>query len=97
MAQQSIASLPESQQSGAMKDTERAVLRFPAVTLPTGERLHVFEMHTDCWEVWLNCEDADFTGICVAVEKTRQAAIARAVAVFEAAVDELQKPAPVTA
>jgi hypothetical protein len=90
--QQSIGSLPEEQQDAAMGAAEGATERFPSVNLSTGERLHIFEVAPGTWEVWLNCEDADFTGICVAVAKTRQDAVTHAVAVFEAAVEELQKP-----
>jgi hypothetical protein len=89
--QVSVASLPEKQQDGVMAACDDASERYPAAVLPTGERLHVYEQAGE-WHVWLNCEDADFTGICVAVAPTRDEAIARAVAVFEAAADQLQQP-----
>ena len=91
--QLSVSALPKDQQDAAMAGTHAASERHPAVTLPTGQRLHVFKNGADgAWDVWLNCEDADFTGICVAVKPTRQLAIAEAVRVFEAAVEQLQSP-----
>lgn len=77
-----------------MHETEIASQKFPSVALSTGERLHVFEMSPSTWEIWLNCEDSDFTGICVAVGDTRADVVAAAVKVFEAAVAELRKPIP---
>lgn len=76
-----------------MAETEQASEDYPSVPLPTGQRLHVFRTG-ETWDVWLNCEDADFTGICVAVGTTRDDAIREAVRVFEAAVEELQQPYP---
>ena len=96
-SQQSIASLPEEQQDAAMDECRRASEDYPSVALATGQLLHVFK-EGGRWSVWLNCEDADFTGICVAADHcSRDAAIAEAVRVFEAAVEELQKPEPVRA
>jgi hypothetical protein len=92
-AQVSIASLPEHEQDAAMARVDAAVEKYPAIELSTGQRLHVFEQDGE-WDVWLNCEDADFTGICVAAgHRSRDAAIAQAVKVFEAAADALQWPA----
>jgi hypothetical protein len=93
-AQVSVASLPEHEQDAAMDACRRASKDYPSVELPTGQLLHVFQQGGD-WDVWLNCEDADFTGICLAVEGSRDAAVAEAVKVLEAAIEELQK-APVT-
>lgn len=91
--QQSVASLPEPQQDAAMSHVDQAVDKYPAVRLSTGQRLHVFaDANETEWEVWLNCEDMDFTGICVAVARTRQEAVTEAMRVFEAAVDQLQQP-----
>jgi hypothetical protein len=78
-----------------MHDVEVASERYPSV-LVAGHLLHVFETRGE-WEVWLNTEDADFTGLCVSVAATRQDAIANAVRVFEAATEALQQPPPVDA
>lgn len=90
MRQQSVASLPEHQQDTAISAVDRAVELYPSV-LVEGHLLHVCEMHGE-WVVWLNTEDMDFTGLCVAAAPTRDAAVAEAVRVFEAVVVELQKP-----
>lgn len=76
-----------------MSATARASEDYPSVALSTGQLLHVCQMGGE-WEVWINCEDADFTGLCVAVGATRDDAVRDAVAVFEAAEAELQQPPP---
>jgi len=87
-----VNELPEHQQQAAMDECDQAIEQYPAIKLSTGQRLHVFETGGR-WSVWLNCEDADFTGICVAADQsTRDSAIAEAVRVFEAASDALQGP-----
>lgn len=73
-----------------MSAVDRAVEQYPSV-LVEGHLLHVCEMHGE-WQVWLNTEDMDFTGLCVAAGSTRAAVVAEAVRVFEAVVAELQKP-----
>lgn len=74
-----------------MRAVDRAVEQYPSV-LVEGHLLHVCEMDGH-WQVWLNTEDAEFTGLCVSAETTRDAVVAEAVRVFEAVVAELQKPA----
>lgn len=89
-AQQSIASLPEHQQDAAMSKVDHANETYPPVELPTGQSLHV-HCHNGEWDVWLNCEESTFTGLCiVAGAPTREEAVRMAVAVFEAAEAELQ-------
>jgi len=88
--QSSVASLPEKAQDAAMRAVDAAIAEYPAVLLPTGQRLHVF-CQGGAWDVWLNCEDADFTGICVAVQGTRAEAVADAIRVFEAALHALRR------
>lgn len=90
MSQQSVDSLPLGQQDAAMKATERASEQYPSV-LVEDHLLHVCEMG-DGWEVWINCEDADFTGLCVGWGATRDDAVARAVRALEAVVEKLQGP-----
>jgi hypothetical protein len=90
--QQSVASLPEGQQDAAMHENERASESHPSVPVG-GCSLHVCQYDGE-WQVWLNTCDADFTGLCVSVGRTRDIAIAEAVATLEAAVDVLQQPAP---
>lgn len=86
----SVAQLPEHQQDAAMREVDEAREKFPSV-LVAGHLLHVCQMGST-WEVWLNCEDTEFTGLCVSVGVTRDAAIAEAVRVFEAVVEKLQEP-----
>lgn len=74
--QVSVASLPEDQQEAAMHDTEVASERYPSVPVD-GCSLHVFETRGE-WEVWLNNEDHDFTGLCVCVGPSRAHAITEA-------------------
>jgi hypothetical protein len=62
---------------------------YPAV-LVDGHLVHVFEEGHD-WEVWLNCEDSTFSGLCIGVGLTRDAAVRQAVAALEAVVAHLQK------
>lgn len=91
--QQSVASLPSELQDGAMSDTEQASEEYPSIELPTGQRLHVFRMRGgEEWEIWINFEGSDFTGLCVSVAKTRLEAVTEAIKVFSAAIVELQKP-----
>lgn len=89
-AQVSIAQPPEHQQDAAMHRTEIASQRHPS-ELVEGHLVHVCEIGGE-WEVWLNCEDADFTGVCIGVGDTRDEAVAQAVKVLEAAAAHLQQP-----
>lgn len=88
--QMSVSSLPEHQQDAAMHDVDVAIALYPSVQVDDCS-LHIFEMRGE-WEVWLNNEDHDFTGLCVSIGTTRDEAIATAVRILEAAVEELQKP-----
>jgi hypothetical protein len=89
--QVSVASLPEDQQDAAMDAVHRAIEAYPAV-LVEGHLLHVCELHGE-WEVWVNTEDAEFTGLCVSAAPTRDEAVSHAVKVLEAVVAQLQQPA----
>lgn len=93
--QVSVVSLPEEQQDAVMAATDLASAQYPSV-LVKGHLLHVCENAGE-WEVWINCEDRDFTGVCVGAAWTRQAAVQQAVTVLEAVLVELQKPEPVHA
>ena len=66
--------------------------KYPSVPIRTGHRLHICR-NDGYWVAWLNTEVADFDGLCLATGSTRDVAVARAVAVLEAALEELQKPA----
>jgi hypothetical protein len=93
MTQQiSVSQLPEHEQDAAMHATEVASENYSSVRV-AGQSLHVCHMDGE-WQVWLNTEDADFTGLCVSVGQTRDDAVAGAVHALEAAVAELQKPTP---
>lgn len=74
-----------------MAATERASRRYPSVLVAGSNLLHVCEMHGE-WEVWLNTEDMDFTGLCVSAGSTRQEAVTEAVRVLEAVTAKLQEP-----
>lgn len=89
--QQSVASLPEGQQEQAMDENDRATRDYPSIELDAGASLHVCE-HGGEWCVWLNVEDSTFTGLCLSVRPTRDAAVAEAVTVLEQAVEALQRP-----
>lgn len=49
---------------------------FPSVEV-AGHRLHTFES-AEGWEVWLNTEDRDFDGLCLAHGKTKRDVIIEA-------------------
>lgn len=89
--QQSVASLPEHQQDAAMDRADRATAKYPTRELE-GASLHIAKVGSD-WEVWLNCEDSTFTGLCVSAGKSRQDAVTDAVRILEEALDVLQGPA----
>jgi len=88
VAQKSITELPEAQQTAALSDTQRASRDEPSV-LVEGALVHVCEMSGD-YEVWINCEDADFTGLCIAAAPFRYEAIAEAVKTLRAIVRHLE-------
>lgn len=73
-----------------MTDADMASERYHSVPVED-HGLHIFEIRGE-WEVWLNCEDADFTGLCLSIGLTRDAAVAQAVAVLEAVLEALQQP-----
>jgi len=89
--QMSVAELPKQQQTGAMRAAAEAADRFPQIIIRDCG-LHVCEIGGE-WQVWLNTDDATFTGLCVAVGDTRDEAVAEALLTLEAALDKLQGPA----
>ncbi len=64
---------------------------YPAV-LVEGHLVHVFQENGRHWQVWVNTEDLEFTGLCVGTGETRDEAIAVAVKALEAIVEHLQSP-----
>jgi hypothetical protein len=54
--------------------------------------LHNHRNDENDYELWLNTEVQDFDGLCIGIGATRDAAVADAVNVFEAAIDALQQP-----
>ena len=90
MSQQSINELPEHQQDAALRGTRAASRKYPSVLIEN-HLVHVLKSGGD-WEVWVNCEDADFTGLCVGVGSTRDLAVGQAVKALEAVVEFLQSP-----
>lgn len=91
MKQQSVSKLPEHKQEAALHETEVASATHPSILVAGTNLLHVCTMGGE-WEVWLNTEDADFTGLCLAAGGDRQTAVTEAVRVLEAALDALQGP-----
>lgn len=63
---------------------------FPSV-LVKGHLVHVYEQDGQ-WAVWLNCEDCEFTGLCIGIGPTRDAAVQQAVTALEAVTEFLQGP-----
>jgi hypothetical protein len=88
--QTSISALPEHEQEAAMNEADDASARHPSIRVG-GCSLHICEIEGH-WQVWLNTEDADFTGLCISSRKTRQKAVGEAVRTLEAALDRLQGP-----
>jgi hypothetical protein len=86
----SVSQLPEAKQDEAMASVDEATEKYAQVEVG-GCGLHICFIDGE-WQVWLNTEDATFTGLCVSAGPTRQAAIADAVATLEAAVAHLQQP-----
>lgn len=85
--QQSVASLPEDQQDAAMSATRAASDTYPSVLIE-GHLVHVC-LNADEWEVWINCEDMDFTGLCIGVGLTRDIALKEALRALESIVEHL--------
>lgn len=88
--QQSVG-CQNNQQDAAMDRADRATVKYPTCELE-GASLHIAKVGSD-WEVWLNCEDSTFTGLCVSAGKSRQDAVTDAVRILEEALDVLQGPA----
>lgn len=66
-------------------------VRFPAVLVEGPDFQHLLHVYEEdgYWKVWLNTQDMEFTGLCIAVADTRAAAVAQATAVCLAVVAEL--------
>lgn len=75
-----------------MLDQEQraAINSYPAV-LVADHLVHVYK-DSDGWKVWLNCNDMEFTGLCIGFGQTRDDACAQAVAALEACAHVLQQP-----
>lgn len=72
---------------------DRASVKYPSLKFAESHRLHVYREGSE-WHVWLNTEAGDFDGLCITTGgKTRDAALAEAVRIFEAAIDAIQQPA----
>lgn len=67
-----------------------AAEKYPAREVAPQNLLHVYH-EGGKWHVWLNV-DAEFTGLCLAVEVDYDKAMGEAVATLEAAVAALQGP-----
>jgi hypothetical protein len=78
--------------SRTLDSNDQASRDYPSV-LVAGHLVHVYKQDGE-WSVWLNCEDMDFTGLCIGIGKTRNRAVADAVAALEAVVAKLQEPTP---
>lgn len=82
--------LPEDRQDAAMASVDEATDRYRQV-LVRDCGLHVCRIDGE-WQVWLNTDDATFTGLCVSAGATRQIAVGDAVTTLEAIVARLQQP-----
>lgn len=98
--------IPRSPEPGwhARGDTERR--HHPAreddatneerATVPDAHSLHVFQdASAGDWCVWLNTDVSDFDGLTLSIGRTRDEAVAQAVAVLERAAEALQQPSPI--
>jgi hypothetical protein len=85
----SVDKIWEPAQDEVLHETEVASLAQPSV-LVEGHLVHVCEMRGE-WEVWINCEDANFTGVCIGVAPTREEAVAEALKVVDALADHLRR------
>ena len=56
------------------------------------QSLHVHEQADLGWAVWLNIEDIDYSGLCLAVGKTRGDAVHAAIRQLEGLAAVLQRP-----
>lgn len=86
--QVSVASLPEDDQDAAMSAVDEAIARFPS-TLVAGHRLHVCQIDGE-WQLWLNTEEAEFTGLCLTAGATREVVVAEAIESLEAVIATLK-------
>lgn len=76
-------------EAAVQRAQDRACENYPA-ELVAGHLVHVYE-EAGVWYVWLNCEDAEFTGLCIGVGAFRDLAVAQAVAALEAVTAFLQE------
>ena len=56
------------------------------------QTLHVHRQGDLGWAVWLNIEDIDYSGLCIATGATRNDAVGAAVRQLEGLVEVLQRP-----
>lgn len=66
---------------------DAAVEAYPATRI-ADHLVHVYEQGGE-WHVWLNTEDLEFTGLCIGLGPTRDAAVVQAVAALESVVEFL--------
>lgn len=62
---------------------------FPSVRTAHGHRVHVFEDEVGEWCAWLNTEDLDFTGLCLAIGKSKRDVLEAAIVALDAVKIEL--------
>ncbi len=72
------------------QQNDEASEQYPSVLIER-HLLHVYEQGGE-WHVWLNCEDMDFTGLCLGLGATRDEAVEQAVQALEAITEKLQGP-----
>lgn len=68
---------------------EDVTVKYPSV-LVNGHLVHVYQ-EDETWHVWLNTQDMEFTGLCIGVGPSRDAAIGKALAVLAGVAFELQQ------
>lgn len=74
-----------------VQQNEEMSERYPSVELESGVSVHIYE-RDGAWSVWINPEDHDFSGMCLAHEPTKHGAIEAAVRVIEEIEAFLQGP-----
>ena len=79
--------LTETRVNSIIAANDEASNESPSVLI-AGHLVHVFRRGRD-WEVWLNTEDMNFTGLCICVGTTRSQAVTPAVAALTAVCEYL--------
>lgn len=91
MRQKSVSEMSQGRQTKILSQNDLASQEYPSVLI-AGHLVHLSCKDGE-WELWINCEDADFTGVCIGVGQTRDEALAMGIRVIEAIGAHLQNGA----